>query len=133
MEISSERLEMARRSVQTAVEVWPDLTWRGFEWRRNPDFAEAQSEMLTEHYLRQFIRAEEWLSYIGCIKSFRDEMNSYRLKHEAERWAGDYIANGMMIAAAVTKGVPIKRLNGSRNALFAISSRNWPVRSASAA
>jgi hypothetical protein len=44
---------------------------------------------------------------------------SYGLKHEAERWAGTYICNGALIAAACLEGCLIER--DGPNAYFSLS------------
>ncbi|MDT4738439.1 hypothetical protein [Bradyrhizobium sp. WYCCWR 12699] len=48
--------------------------------------------------------------------------SSYGLKHDAEREAGDYVANGMLIAAALALDFSAERTHaGSPNAYFNIS------------
>lgn len=50
--------------------------------------------------------------------------NSYGLKHDAERFAGDDVANGVLIAAALALGFSAQPTHpGSPNALFNIRSK----------
>ncbi len=48
-------------------------------------------------------------------------MYSYGLKHRAERWAGRYISNGAMIAAAFMLGWKVKR-----DTLAGLNATIWP-------
>ena len=48
-------------------------------------------------------------------------MYSYGLKHRAEEWAGRYIANGAMIAAALMLGWKVKR-----DPIYGLNATVWP-------
>ncbi|MGC2836156.1 MAG: hypothetical protein WA238_18915 [Methylocella sp.] len=48
-------------------------------------------------------------------------MYSYGLKHRAEEWAGRYISNGAMIAAAIMLGWKVKR-----DAIYGLNATVWP-------
>jgi hypothetical protein len=64
------------------------------------------------------------LSKFGRRKSMNRKRSSYGLKHDAERAAGDYVANGMLIAVALAMGFSAERTHaGSPNAYFNISSK----------
>jgi hypothetical protein len=60
--------------------------------------------MLSEHGVDEFSRAAEFLFRFGRQKSVNRKRASYGLKHDAERAAGNYVANGMLIAAALAMG-----------------------------
>jgi hypothetical protein len=69
-------------------------------------FLTSRAEMLGEHGVDEFIRAVDFLSKLGRRKSMNRKRSSYGLKHDAESMSGDYVANGMMIAAALAMGLP---------------------------
>jgi hypothetical protein len=72
-----------------------------------------------------FIRAVEWLRHIPRRKTVN--LGSYGLKHQAERWGGDYVSNGALIAAAIQLGFEVKRIPGTPNALINVAGRSkWP-------
>ena len=49
---------------------------------------------------------------------FNRRQGSYGLKHTAEKWAGAYISNGALIAAALALGYEARRFPGSPNCSF---------------
>ena len=62
----------------------------------------------------------------GCL--LRKTVNrkagrSYGLKHKAEEWAGEYISNGALIAAAIHLGIRYERDKDSPNVVLAVSSK----------
>ena len=74
--------------------------------------------------LAQFMAARGWLSRFDKIKALNKLGSSYGLKHVAERDIG-YITNGVFIAAAIAEGFTVRRMDGSPNALFNISTKAW--------
>ena len=78
---------------------YPDLTRGGLN---NPpsegSFADAEEEI---------VAAVKYMAL--CQESKNGEAYSYGMKHRAENWAGRYIANGSMIAAALMVGANIRR------------------------
>jgi hypothetical protein len=68
-----------------------------------------EAPTLDEHAIDEFIRAATFLSKFGRRKSMNRARSSYGLKHDAERMPGDYVANGMMIAAALAMGFSGRR------------------------
>ncbi|MBO1110679.1 hypothetical protein [Bordetella petrii] len=65
---------------------------------------------------------EEALRFLDGVKTIqRPHGSSYHLKHVAERYQGTYICNDAMIAALLTAGVQIQRIQNSRNCVYAIS------------
>jgi hypothetical protein len=94
-------------------------------------FLANRAEMLDEHAIDEFIRAAALLSKFGRRKSMNRARSSYGLKHDAERMSGDYVANGMMIAAALAMGFSAERPHsGLPNAHFNISSKQTSVTAA---
>jgi hypothetical protein len=123
----------AEAGVRRAMDLEPELSGFGYRVPRDrgetPEEAEAlflanRAEMLGEQGVDEFIRAAEFLSKFGRRKSLNRKRTSYGLKHDAERAAGDYVSNGMMIAAALAMGFSAERTHaGSPNAHFNISSK----------
>ncbi len=123
----------AQAGLRRAMDLAPELSGFGYRVTRDrgetPEEAEARflknrAEMLGEHGVDEFIRAAEFVSKFGRRKSMNRRRSSYGLKHDAEREAGDYVANGMLIAAALALGFSAERTHaGSPNAYFNISSR----------
>jgi hypothetical protein len=106
----------ARAGLRRAMDLAPELSGFGYRVARDrgetPEeaetrFAENRAEMLGEHGVEEFIRAAEFLSKFGRRKSMNRRRTSYGLKHDAERQAGDYVANGTLIAAALALGFNI--------------------------
>ena len=123
----------AQAGLRRAMDLAPELSGFGYRVTRDrgetPEEAEARflknrAEMLGEQGVDEFIRAAEFLSKFGRRKSMNRKRSSYGLKHDAEREAGDYVTNGMLIAAALALGFSAERTHaGSPNAYFNISSR----------
>lgn len=91
------------------------------------DLAKARAELLTPFYVRQFIRAAEWLAAVPPMKGINRKASSYRWKHVAERWhacrEGDgesYISNGAFVAGCLAMGRRIEPAPGSFNPFCAI-------------
>ena len=71
-----------------------------------------------------FVHAPSLADFITTIAGFKVFGTHNGLKHDAEREARDYVANGMLIAAALALGFSAERTHaGSPNAYFNISSR----------
>lgn len=93
----------AQASLRRAMDLAPELGGFGYRVTRDrgetPEeakarFLENRAEMFGEHGFDEFIRATEFLSKFGRRKSMNRKRSSYGLKHDAEREAGDYVANG---------------------------------------
>jgi hypothetical protein len=69
-------------------------------------------------------RVCEWLAAIEKTKTINDRHSSYCLKHMAAHDLGQYVANGVFIAAAVHCGFPYRLFPGSANVRFGISERS---------
>jgi hypothetical protein len=88
------------------------------------EFAERRAELLSAHSADEFVRSVSFLSHFGRRKTLNRKSSSYGLKHQAERFAGGYVANGTFIAAALVLGFTAQRTHpGSPNAWFNISSK----------
>lgn len=93
----------AQAGLRRAMGLAPELSGFGYRVTRDRDetpeeakarFLENRAEMFGEHGFDEFIRAAEFLSKFGRRKSMNRKRSSYGLKHDAEREAGDYVANG---------------------------------------
>jgi hypothetical protein len=85
----------------------PMLTSYGFGVP--PGLADAWREGLDPEDLQQIATCGLFLAGLQQIEPGRRCPGSYALKHRIERWAGMYIREGALIAAAVALGVPLKR------------------------
>jgi len=104
---------------------WKDLTCWGFSHPRADGFDDARAELRSEG-VSYFLRAVDWLDHIPKRKSVN--YGSYDLKHQAERWAHDYVSNGALIAAAIHLGFKVERIPGTPNALISVAGRaKWPA------
>jgi len=119
----------ARLRIERVMSSCPALTTFGFgtfEHQGAPgdtrDFMAQRKEMLSEQSCLQFCIAGAWLNQCGRIVDVNRSASSYALKHEAERWAGRYVSNGMLIAAAVHLGYSVRQCRpGSPNVYLNIS------------
>ena len=93
---SKDALERMLTAVQTE---YPDLTRGGLN--------NAPSEGPLADAVEEVVAAVKYM--VLCAESSNKEIGSYGMKHRAERWAGRYIANGSMIAAALMAGAEIRR------------------------
>ena len=72
----------------------------------------------------------EWLATVKPSRQSIAYPTSYGLKHTAEWHIGEYVSNGVFIAAAIHCGFRYRRDGDSANMLFAMSERslNRPTR-----
>lgn len=105
----------------------PTLGVYGYLDPRDPEYAARRADMLSERGMRMFRQSCMFLDIAGAAghaMGTSPDKVSYHLKHVAERWVGDYIANGMLIAAAVRNSIPLRRCtNNSPNAYIFINLR----------
>ncbi len=114
----------AEKAIETVMKEWKDLTCWGFSHPRAEGYVKARAE-LREDGVSYFLRAVAWLNHIPRRKTVN--LGSYSLKHQAERWAGDYISNGAIIAAAIHLGFRIEPIFGTPNARINVVGRTkWP-------
>jgi hypothetical protein len=121
-----------RWAITRVMKTYPRLTAAGFLSPRDPDFAVYRAEMLTEAFMNEVDRAEDFLRGYRKIKNVSFLQMSYGLKHRAERcareagadWGDCYVSNGALIVAAVLHGFVVKRVGrSSLNAYINISQR----------
>lgn len=145
---------IARIAVRRALEAEPQLTQRGFDStapttsderrmsipERQAAFRERRQEALSDHAMDEFELAWIYLSSQERRKTINHDFGSYQLKHRAEDLSrklnkhthlGNYVSNGMLIAAAHVHGFKIVRASPtSPNARFNISSKSIRVTAA---
>lgn len=124
---------LAKAGIRRAMDMEPTLTHFGFgvfpdrkETReeREAKFAENRAALLHDRVAEEFVRAVDFLSRFGRRKTINTKRGSYGLKHDAERFTGDYVANGTLIAAALALGFTAKPAYGeSPNAYLNISTK----------
>lgn len=110
-----------------AMENHADLTLDGFNGPDRPAYLQRRAELLGAY--DEFFLALAWLRAVPktLAPNVRDG-HSYAVKHVVEDWAGRYISNGTVIAAALVLDVPIRRCESGINAWIAIRSRrSWPA------
>ena len=116
-------------SLQAVMEQQPQLTSFGFGvfegWRKTAGQRREELEQARDELFRsedRVLRVRDWLlANITPIKT--PTLDSYRMKHVAERAIGEYVTNGDLIAAALMAGYPMSRPHGP-NAEFGMSKRD---------
>jgi hypothetical protein len=107
-----------RSQMKRVLKKVPYLTCNGFSVRSGDAL-----EMLSDCTLNEFEIAKAWLSMCDRRKTVNRNNSSYGYKHMVEDWAGTYISNGAMIAAAIAMDIKVEPCHyASLNAYFAISS-----------
>jgi hypothetical protein len=105
----------------------PDLTIDGLDGMRRHDFAVRRAELTSPAAQKAFELAREWFERVPTRKSVNRDFSSYMVKHGIQQWAGDYIGNGIAIAAAASCGVAFARAPSGINAFIAVAGpKNWP-------
>jgi hypothetical protein len=120
----------ARAAMLAAMKKRPDLTPAGLNGQGRANFEERRNALLHPTTLDEFERAIAWLRLVPRRANINQNHSSYGLKHAAERWAGAYVSNGALIAAALHLGIRLEQCRGREgiNALLAVSSRRkWPL------
>lgn len=105
-----------------------DLDIDGLSGERRLDHRARRAALLGAY--DQFDDAVRWLSAIPRRKAAnRNAGYSYFLKHVVEDWSGSYIANGVLIAAALYLKFPIARCPSGINCWIGVAGkRYWPKR-----
>jgi hypothetical protein len=98
---------------------------------RTTRFQGRRKEFLGDYAVKQFLRALAFVSCIRPIKSINEKINSYRLKHMAEKFACTYpdghrlgpayVANGALVAAAIQAGFQYQDDGTPTNVTFNMS------------
>jgi hypothetical protein len=91
-------LDEADLAIAVARTKWRKLTAWGVKFEGDP--VVPTEVALCIAFLRQ------------CRATTKPKVDSYRLKHVAERWAGRYVSNGALIAAATYLGLKMSRPYG---------------------
>ena len=122
---------LAKSGIRRAMDLEPSLTHFGYgvyrDRKQTPEerrakFAENRANMLDDYAADEFVRAVTYLSRFGRRKTINTKSGSYGLKHGAEKFARGYVANGMLIAAALALGFSARPTDlDSPNAFFNIS------------
>ncbi|MBI1252171.1 MAG: hypothetical protein GC189_11935 [Alphaproteobacteria bacterium] len=109
-------VEDVRAEVAAILEREPELSSYGFgKFRPSDDLAAMRADALTESSCQEFEKAIAWLSLMKPTASLNRHATSYGYKHEVERWfaatyqGNSYVANGMLIAAALHLGLRVRR------------------------
>jgi hypothetical protein len=118
-------VQAAKAAIATVMREWPGLGYFGL---RHPGKFEIDRKRLEgEHAAEEFIRAFSWLEKVPKRKTFNPHNSSYGIKEAAEKWTGDYISNGVFIAAAIHAGFRVAQIPGTPNAEICIAtSAKWP-------
>ena len=121
----------AKVAVVFALGKHPDLTLNGFRYHGYHEDAfdslryenESRLALLSDDGLAQVATALAWIDAVEVTT--KAALGSYGAKHRAEKWGrdngfGSYVANGALIAAAVYRNVPLRRVKDTPNALLAL-------------
>jgi hypothetical protein len=95
--------------LQRVLAEYPKLTRWGFLNLSDPDHGRARAEMVA--HFDEFQRACDFIAagMPGASQGRRRGYESYSMKHRAQEWAGRYVSNGAVIAAALASGWAAKR------------------------
>jgi hypothetical protein len=116
---------MTREDIQAVLDREPTLTYYGIRTNKEPGELDANREALL-NCVDQCARVCTWLSGQQMTKTVNREHSSYGYKHMAERATGDYVSNGVFIAAAIHCGFPYRKIPNSPNVQFGISEKGLP-------
>lgn len=125
----------SRGAIHAVMDKMPELGRGGFfvhDRRHTPaanrqQHEESRASMLVDGAIGEFERAIEFLKHRGQRATLNRKITSYSWKHDAERFhraAGadnDYVANGMMIAAAIHLGFKFAREGYGPNAFLNVA------------
>lgn len=124
--VTEDDLDWARAAVILAKRQFPGFCREGVSYGCDKSRSPWSDEALS-----QVVVAKHWLEAQEPIRT--PMRNSYGLKHIAESWAGFYISNAALIAAAAGLLINQRQIDPtSPNTLVAISKRglprsgNWP-------
>jgi len=110
-------------AVEAVRNAHPDLTYEGFRCRHLTN-RNVPNAMTSAAAVREFVRASEFLTAAEPYRTKRPtKRTSYSWKHDAERWAGDYVSNGMFIAAALAHGHVVQPIADTPNARISLKLR----------
>jgi hypothetical protein len=119
---------VARQGIRQSMALEDQLTTTGFgvAWGNYKTaeagrgaFVEKRSNLLTDQCADQFELAMIYLSQLKIRKTLNRDYSTYNLKHQAENISrerglfthlGDYVCNGVLIAAAICAGFTVRRI-----------------------
>lgn len=108
--------DQSRVAIAEVIDRYPTLTGEGFRRLDHPDLLDRISDMLSPARVRQFEIARAYIAQVGTTERATSRSpSSYETKHVIERWAGEYVGNGMLIAAALSMGIAVHNPIGSPN------------------
>jgi hypothetical protein len=111
----NENLEKAANKIPlTDYGVWWDV--------ENADFQHLKNGLLAQTDL--FEKICKWLEDIKKIKSINKNKSSYTIKHIIEKEFGEYVSNGIVIAAAIHCGFKYEIYKGSPTSFFNMSNKS---------
>ena len=100
----------------------PTLTVDGYDDPARPGFAADRARLAAA--TDQIDRAAAWLRLLPRVKA--PNLSSYWMKHVAEDWAGNYVSNGALIAAALMLGIVVVRVDRHVSRLAVAAPARWP-------
>lgn len=110
--------------ISKALKACPSLGVYGIG---NPPGGMTADESIMERaeFVVQVVFCMEWITAQKLNANLNTSTGSYAYKHCVERWCGEYIPNGALIAAAIGMGLKWRRGRGvtNPNAVFNISRR----------
>lgn len=119
--------------MERAIQREPRVTHLGVgvldERRKSPaaiseDFARGREMLLSDRGLQEVAICASWLELQQPIKTIVRDRTSYGYKHDVEKWSGEYVSNGALIAAALGMGLDFKQDHpGSPNVMLNLSKK----------
>jgi hypothetical protein len=137
------RLPEQRAAIEAVMAREPGICANGYRThdpRRSPQdnvaaFNASRHDLLRSAFVKQFVRAIEYLHTQEKSNTVSRKRTSYGYKHAAEDFhraaashADPYVANGVLIAAAIHLGFTVKRDGASPNAFINIAAPKVPRR-----
>jgi hypothetical protein len=114
-------------TIEQLHELYPKLTPAGFNYKSRTDgkwVYDLDDERIVNRPIEYKTIAEFLTNNISKIKTIDTSGSSYGYKHVVEDSIHHYVANGMLIAAALACDYKMKYYNGP-NAFFAWSKKDW--------
>jgi len=114
-------------TIEQLHELYPKLTPAGFNYKSRIDdkwVYDLDDERIIKRPIEYKTVAEFLTNNISKIKTIDTSGSSYGYKHVVEDSIHHYVANGMLIAAALACDYKMKYYNGP-NAFFAWSKKDW--------
>lgn len=117
-------LAWAKDAVRKAKLLFPYFCSEGI----NTGFPEQGRHPFRDSDLEEVVLSRLWLEHYDHAAHINRRSSSYRCKHHAENWAGRYISNAALIAAAAGLGITQKSCQPYRgpNTYLAIKYSSWP-------